>query len=226
MEEKIFVEYFDDLSKSPSIKQFFSTLEKFGDLIIIGGALRDISFNNNPRDIDIILSENKEFSWDSLSINYKKNRFGGAKINIDNIEFDFWLKKDNWANKNKYIENSIAELTKGTFFNIDSLVYDYTNRKLYSEIYLQCIENKTLDITLKYNKDYILSNPTPEINIIRAFYNKEKYNLNFSKEVINYINDWKLNKKNPEKILKKYELKHYKKDIFDENDYTNFLNFI
>jgi hypothetical protein len=224
--EIIYKNYFDNLKSYTNIRTFFSILEKYGDLIIIGGALRDIHENKEPRDIDIILKENINFDWQELNtFNFVKNRFGGAKLKIDKTEIDFWLLKDNWANKNNFIKNSVKELRKGTFFNIDSLIFNYSNNEMYIDVYEECLKNKEIDIILKGNPKYIENNPTPEINIIRAFYNSQKYDLKLSLEVKKYISGWlRKNSNFPEKKLKTYEKKHYKnKEIFKEDEYKKML---
>lgn len=220
------ISYIDNLKKEPLFRNFFTTLERYGDIIIVGGALRDVASNRIPRDLDIILKENKEFEWRCLdSLNYKMNRFGGAKLKIKNLEIDFWLMKDNWANKNNFIKNEVEELTKGTFFNVDSLVFDYSKKVIYEDYYNQCLNTRILDIVLKENRKYIYDNPTPEINIVRAFHNKKKYDLEFSETVIKYIYNWALNVSAPEKRLKEFERKHYRNlEIFNECEYSFFLD--
>ncbi|WP_370772815.1 hypothetical protein [Clostridium sp.] len=54
-------EYFTKLSyKSKEIKNLLESLKKYGELILLGGAIRDILIkDDNPRDIDLIIDTNK-----------------------------------------------------------------------------------------------------------------------------------------------------------------------
>ncbi|WP_061302236.1 hypothetical protein [Clostridium botulinum] len=173
-----------------SINNLLNILEENGKVILIGGAIRSaLQERYNPRDIDIILKLNKNFNLDYIlqrkKIKYKKNRFGGYKIFFNKIVFDIWKMEEHWAFKNCYYEEKIENIQKTTFLNYDSLVYDYSNNKLYKEYYEKCNENLVIDII--GNLDCIKENPSPDINIMRMLKIKSETNYKFSEISDSYI---------------------------------------
>lgn len=178
--------------------KFYKLLEKSCDMYVIGGLLRDLYIYNtldNIKDIDIVIEIKDSKNFDKLVKTYKPriNAFGGYKFKIDNIIFDIWELDNTWAYKsktldietNKYIEN----LQYTVFLNIDSIVYDIQNNKLYKDAFDNCIETKTLDIILE-------TNPEIDLNILRAIVYAKQYNLAYSNRLKSLIH-------------KEYELKSF-----------------
>lgn len=214
--KKILNQYVETLRENDKeFNKFFSMIEKESETFyILGGLLRELYFNNskNIRDIDIIT---KGLDIEKLKVfKYKKNRFGSYKIIFETIDVDIWDFKDNWGYKSNIInkEATLSDLSKGTFFNIDSLVIDYKKQLLEKALFEKANKFKTIDFTIK-NKKLINLNPCPEINILRLLINSEKYNLKFSKNIKKYIRNYlkedfelKLNE------IYKSQFKHYNQE--------------
>lgn len=184
-------------------------LEKFGDLILLGGAIRDIAiFNKNPRDYDIIVDSFSESLEKALQgFTYSVNRFGGYKLQISHYEFDIWSIKNNWAFREKLLETKAENIIKGTFYNVDSLIIKLNDNYYDFDYFNEAIESNKLDIVLE--DDVIELNPTPEINVVRALWLKKQWNLDFSDRVKDYIYKWRLRTENPYTALKDAEMKHF-----------------
>lgn len=204
--------------ENPEVSNLFNSLNKFGDLILVGGAIRDFAFLKPPRDIDIIIdSENSNFDEVLKDFEHSKNRFGGYKVLIDNIEFDIWGINHNWAFKEKILDTQFENISKGTFYNFDALALNINTSNLDAEVFVESMKEKVLDITLE--DAYIEQNPTPEVNIVRAFIIHKYWGLHFSNKVVNYIQEWSKGNASPLDTLAKAELKHYGSNRLIKEDY-------
>lgn len=203
------------------VKQLFDKLNVLGDIILIGGAIRDFSLDKTPRDIDIII-DTKETNFDQTLkyFSYKKNRFGGYKISIEDIEFDIWSINNNWAFKERIFETRFNNISKGTFYNFDAVTLNINTLDLDADLFLDAVRKKTLDITLE--EDFIKQNPSPEVNIMRAFVIKKYWELEFSDKVTDYILEWFEKNEAPINSLEEAELKHYGANRLTTIDYLNF----
>lgn len=203
------------------IATLFNNLNQFGDLILVGGAIRDFAYLRTPRDIDIIV-DSKESDFDDAlkSFENRKNRFGGYKVFLDEIEFDIWGINHNWAFKEKILDTQFENISKGTFYNFDALAFNINTSNLDADVFVKSMKEKTLEITLQ--DEYIEQNPTPEVNIVRAFIIHKYWGLRFSNKVINYITEWSEKTDTPVETLAKAELKHYGSNRLIKEDYFVF----
>jgi hypothetical protein len=175
------------LGKDSNTLNFIEELSNVGDLLFFGGSIRDICFFPEkppmPRDFDIAIKFKNKTIFDLIlkKYNYKKNRFGGYKIKISNMEFDIWDLENTWAYKYTNLSPSEENLAKSVYLNIDGIVYNFNKARLYDEVFRTSIRECKLDITLE-------ENPQVELNLLRALIFKEKYNLNFSKSGMSTLN--------------------------------------
>lgn len=140
------------------VTSFILSASKISDPIIFGGMLRDISLGGNRSfysDIDIVLKNisEKDFVHFISQFNPSKNIFGGARIHLNNWPLDIWRIEDTWAIKNNFVTfNDEKTLLKTTFFNWDSIIYNFKAKELsFSDKYFQDLENKTLEINFEPN---------------------------------------------------------------------------
>jgi len=205
------------------VDRLLSNLERYGDLILIGGAVRDLAFNKRqPRDFDIIINTDCLNLDDAFSgFTFSNNRFGGYKLFLNEIEFDVWSIGNNWAFKEKILKLSFQNLTQGTFYNIDSIVLNLTNGDWEAKNFIDAIENRILDIVLDEYQTKL--NPTPEINIVRALVLQRQYNLDFSPRVVQYIRQWLSTTQKPLNDIKKASTKHYRRKNYISNDEIEIL---
>lgn len=203
------------------LENLLNKIAEKGDIYIIGGALRDSYFNNlidyKIRDLDLVFSEKIDKIKEILEeYSYYKNRFGGYKLKLDELYIDIWSYYDSWAFKNKLVKSSkcsLSSLSKGTFLNIDSLVYNYNTSEMYSYFFKKIIEKRKIDFISK-NEEYIEKNPNSSLNIVRMLYMQDKYSLTFSDKVKEYI--IKYSNKDYKKLYNA-QFQHYHQEILEEN---------
>lgn len=119
------------------VNSFFSFLDTNNvQYAVLGGALRaELDSSYSMRDIDIIYKTDFSIVQKYLSennIKFKKNTFDGLKFNLGNIQFDVWDIENHFAFKNNYYKPYFENVCKTTFLNYDSIMYDFTNKILYS----------------------------------------------------------------------------------------------
>ena len=202
---------------------FIDILSKAGELLFFGGSIRDCyinkGFDSLPRDFDIAIKFHSELyesqGWfENLlkEYNYKKNRFGGFKVLINDIEFDIWDMKNTWAFKEKKIAPTEENLTKTVYLNVDGIVYNYNRDLLYYNELNESLLNKIIDIVLQ-------ENPQKKLNLLRAMIFKKKYDLNYSEKLINEFRELVLlEKQNLVSDFYKIQIAHYKEERLSKND--------
>ncbi|AWK48159.1 hypothetical protein V9W62_19375 [Bacillus velezensis] len=208
------------LGKHSNTLNFIEELSAVGELLFFGGSIRDIClFPENPplpRDFDIAIKfkDKKEFEFITKKYNYKKNRFGGYKFKVEDIEFDVWDLENTWAFNNTGLQASEENLAKSVYLNIDGIVYNFNKSKIYDELFQTSIKNCKLDVHLEFN-------PQVELNLLRALVFKDKYKdeykLNFSNKLKNIFKKY-LEDEPIELVDNLYNLQstHYKKDYLSK----------
>ncbi|HBF2979799.1 TPA: hypothetical protein KN544_003501, partial [Clostridioides difficile] len=193
--------------------ELIKTLKLYGELLLFGGAVReymDNKFNHLPRDFDIVIKKNNEYvNLDEIlyKFQYKKNRFGGYKIRVNQIEFDIWEIENTWAFKENKVQINFGDYEKKlqdtVFLNIDSIVYNLNTQDYYNKKYENAMENKSLDVVLE-------ENPYIELNLLRAILFKKKYNMDFSDKLSRILSDFVDNNNNYLKLMEEVQIKHYR----------------
>ncbi|MDU9691126.1 hypothetical protein O0Q50_08105 [Priestia aryabhattai] len=204
------------LSNRPNAQKMVKSLENQSELLLFGGSIRDYmdnKFNEVPRDFDIVLSNstlNVLKNIQAIKCSVRSNKFGGYKVLVDDLVFDFWHLEDTWAFKKKIVPfNNISDLNKTVFLNIDAAFYNLNNECFYEKEFLDGLNNKILDIILT-------ENPFPDLNLARAFILKYKYDMKLSKRLSLYFINWINDQKNDSEALNRLrslEMKRYKTSI-------------
>lgn len=225
--EKILNEY---LVKHHPARILFEKLGELGDIYLIGGVLREIRDNGKIlllRDIDIVLDTERELEYRNLLSEYspENNRFGGYKIHCHDLIVDIWLMKQTWAYSANIIECDRKDyskmLHKTVFLNMDSIVYDMKNDIWYDDIYRKAMKTKILDVVLE-------ENPFLELNIVRSFVIRKKYEMDFSERLKALIGDYIGNYFEDDIISRLYETqsRRYKKEILSKWEFEETLKMI
>jgi len=188
-------------------------LEDVGDIIVIGGVIRDVILNEcEPRDIDLIIDTEEKL--DKIMNNFdnvSRNRFGGYKLLIEGLPVDVWTIASHWAFRENILKRSFENIKYSTFLNFDSVYYNITKDIGIADVFNDAMTRSFLDITLE--DKYIYRNPFAVTNIIRMFVIKETWNLRFSSKVEQYIFQWVKGQSNPIESLWEAQIKHYKGKI-------------
>ncbi|MBH0332802.1 hypothetical protein ABH14_24180 [Brevibacillus brevis] len=177
------------LKNATEANNFINLLSQLGELLFFGGSIRDYYINKKyeslPRDFDIAIkfdvNKSSQTSDDLECLikryNYKKNRFGGYKVQVENVEFDVWDMHSTWAFREKKVLAKEENLIKTVYLNIDGIVYNYNKNILYYEEINKSLENQLIDIVLE-------DNPQKKLNLLRAIIFKNKYCFQYSNELI------------------------------------------
>ena len=214
------------LGKELDSFKFIEEISNVGELLFFGGSIRDICVFPDrppmPRDFDIAIKFKDKASFERLinKYEYRKNRFGGYKFKIANMEFDIWDLENTWAFRYTDLLPSEENLAKSVYLSIDGIVYNYNKSRLYDDIFRNTIKENILDITLE-------ENPQVELNLLRALVFKKKYSLGFSNKLKKVFNVYL--KDDSEKLIESlFELQsaHYKADYFSKEQIKNELQYI
>jgi hypothetical protein len=217
--------YINELRKNDSsLSGFVSILLKNSELVLIGGAVRDILSSKKPRDLDFVYWGELSPIISKLNLKAQHNRFGGYKLSFRDIDIDIWSDTNNWAFKEHFLTSAIENVHEGCFYNYDSLVCALNEKYFENDHYRNFLKCKKLDFILK-NEFIIWSNPFPALNIVRAIQIKVMHNIEFSDYVDDYIHSF-VSKNNGEimQLLRKAELKHYKKLILNTGIYKEVID--
>jgi len=182
------------LSNDIRFRNFIYEVLVEGTAYVIGGYLRDLILNQPSRDLDIMVdlpSDKIRTLIDKSTLDYSVNRLNGIKISLSNFDIDLWSIEHNWAFEKKLIHQNdeyiLESIANGCFYNYDALVINVHSNNLFVKHFNEMAKTNTLDI-LRKNTLYKQLNPTIEANILRAFYLRRKYDLNYSPNCIEYLN--------------------------------------
>lgn len=218
------------LTKHYPARILFERLGELGDVYLIGGVLREIKDNGkilSLRDVDIILNTEREKEYEDFLKEYAPeiNRFGGYKIQCQDLIVDIWLLRQTWAYSANIIKcdrkDYLRLLPKTVFLNMDSIVYDMRNDRWYDTEYRKAMETKILDVVLE-------DNPFIELNIVRSFVLKKRYEMDFSDKLKCVIKKYVYSyaKREIDVAQKLYETQNvrYKKSILSEVEFGEILS--
>ncbi|MBP3710276.1 MAG: hypothetical protein J6I73_07745 [Treponema sp.] len=171
---------------------FSSSNVEFG---FLGGSVRAAIRGeaSMPRDLDIVFDEDdKDFDafLNRLSVGFKRNSFGGRKIESDNMEFDIWSLSSHHLIAEKLYQKDFKNVTRTTFINYDSVFYDWTKQKLFDN-YSKCARESLIDFV--GNKKYQKFNTQVDMTICKlALLNNQGFSLseNVENYISNYINSY------------------------------------
>ena len=184
-----------ELDSNPKLKFLMYDIFVFGSAYIVGGYLRDFLNAKPSRDIDVIVDLANDKLLEIIQnskVEYSVNRHKGIKIHFENVEVDMWSIENNWAFKNELVilneKDKLHSIAKGCFYNYDSLVVNLHTLNMNFQHYSNFNAEKKLEI-LQKSPIYKNLNPTTEANILRAFYLKKVYGIEFSANTKRYLID-------------------------------------
>lgn len=224
IDSKSLKKHFETIIKNKKLTFFIDDLERYGDVIFFGGALRDFVSHNSqtPRDLDIVFDATSNKSLEQLVRKYelpiKKNKYDGFKIEFETISMDIWDLNTTWAFKNNIKTSSQKSLIDTVYLNIDGIAYNYSNENLYSTHFDDAIEKKEIDIVLE-------ENPNVELNLLRAMVINKEYQFNFSTNIKKALNASYAEKGHSFiKELTDLQYARYGEIIIKENDVLEYIH--
>ena len=172
------------------------------DSVIFGGIARDFSIIRSiftsPSDIDIVANAaNDEIECVIRDFSPNQNKFGGFRFLFHGFVFDIWPLSETWAfrsddwkymhpKKNNY---DLLDLLETTFFNMDSIIFHLTKKKLFSsKAFNDWIINFVMDINF-------IDNPNPRGMASRAMKRVIIYWFQLSYRLAEYVYKYSINMK-------------------------------
>ncbi|QWV97760.1 hypothetical protein KP005_00235 [Geomonas nitrogeniifigens] len=192
----------------PDFRALYNELLTSSELVLFGGAIRDILDDVKPRDYDFVVNK-PSVPLDKLLEKYshKRNSFGGYKVELPNFELDVWLLNDTWAFRERYFEPNVRNLKDSVFLNIDSILIELKNGTVFANGFEDAVSTNTLEIVFD-------KNPMPSLCVLRAFVFEYKKKMNISQNLKNYIAAWAKSENDPVSKVMAAQMKHYKREIF------------
>lgn len=174
-----------ELQKDVIFSELIYELDKYGEVCIVGGAIRDWIFGFPPKDIDLAVdTENESGLYEYLSNikNNERNSFGGYRIYDE--KFDIWSLAKTYAFttdefKSLNIQPDFIGLAKTVFFNTDP-IYSLTKNHIYGDEFIKMLNTKTLSIVYEPNK-------SPINCIAKGLLHIKKYKLSVGKDFKDYV---------------------------------------
>ena len=156
--KKRVVRFFDS-PKRADVLEFVKGASTVGEVLVFGGLLRDIALfgvKNFNSDIDLVVdcSSVRLFSFfDECVYKFKRNKFGGYRVEIGGWTVDVWPMRETWAFKNGYVTFENREsLLQTTITNWDAIAFSFEDKQIVAAgSYLECLKIGELDIVMEYN---------------------------------------------------------------------------
>lgn len=171
----------DKLSSHPIMKGH--------DWAVVGGAVRDIFFGHQPKDIDILVNGPKESlhafvdSYLAPFCRVTKNSFGGIKAHGESLELDMWTIDSMWAVQKGYLsENGFQTYLECATYNIDTAFVLPDKREGEVEKMRVGFEDGLLTLNSKLA-------PHKKIAATRAYRLSHKYNLKVDASVRDWVRE-------------------------------------
>lgn len=207
-QEGAFLSYLEHLLDE-KVFNFINELSRLGNLYLFSGIIRNYFLKvNEVRDVDLMIDSTVDIHPLVKKYHYRKNSYGGYKIDINGIVVDLWYMRDTWAlnNSQQVIGFELEQyIPKTAFFNFSSIIFSFKDQEfIYSKEFLRFLRDKQIDYVFKPNANYALC-------VVNSFYYHDKLKLSFSdklKEYLYYLDQ----KYYPE--YEKVQLKHFGKVIY------------
>lgn len=147
------------------LSEFLDPLSEQGDVLLFGGAIRDIALNGIRHfnsDLDFVfVGDSMVLSQGLSSIGHVSNRklslaankFGGWRLQTEQLLLDIWPIQETWAFKQSWVDyQSIGSLLNTTITNWDAILFSWRHKKLYfGSDYFTHLETGYLDLVLDKN---------------------------------------------------------------------------
>lgn len=224
LEESIppFLKYLDSKIDNET-KHFIDLISNHCEVLIFSGVIRNffIKHKGELRDLDLVLNriDNPRIADFFSKYTFRKNSFGGYKVEINNLPIDIWELDSTWALNNSKVELELFNdynLPNTVFFNFSAVAFNYNTKKfIASDSFIKFLETKEIDLVLE-------DNPLPALCIVNTIHYKVKYQLEISTNLKKYYakNFDTFSQKDYENI----QIKHFKKILYPYNYLKTWFN--
>ena len=183
---KKFLEYLKD-KLGTQVFSFLIELSSFSEVLIFSGIIRNyfIRYKGEIRDFDIVVKTDDDILIENFlnKFDFKKNSFGGYKVQVGHLTIDIWHLEKTWAYSKQKVTPELFKdysLPDTAFFNFSSIVFDLENQKfIFNSNFKRFVETKEIDLVLE-------ENPMPQLCIVNTIYYKQKFRLSVSEKLQKY----------------------------------------
>ena len=163
------------LNRHAQVRAIIDELLKEGDVILFGGAIRDIALygvRGFRSDVDLVFVGSVEYLFGVLEPlgGVKTNRFGGARLQVSRFMVDIWPIEMTWAFRYQHVPfTSVTDLRQTVITSWEAAMYSLGTQTLYcSDGYVSELSSGYMDLVLK-------ENPNPLGSIVRVLRNFAKH---------------------------------------------------
>lgn len=173
-------------SLSEDVLFFVQNLSKQVKVYIFSGVIRDFFLGNKPiRDLDLVIDGNFDVETLLRNLRYRKNSFGGFKIEIDNLNIDLWNIQQTWGIKHRRIPvKNIEDKTPLTaFFNFSAILFDISESKfICKDPFASFIKTHKINLVFKPNANI-------DLCVVNSLYYADKLKLELGDTLITYLRE-------------------------------------
>jgi hypothetical protein len=193
---------------------------------VFGGFARSVYLHGAeaaPKDVDLVFDRvNFDRFIESFSASIiKKNRFGGANLQIGGVDVDAWCIEDTWAFKQGYFTSaSFSSLPCTTYLSADGIAVELWPkgghpRKVYSKGFFETFEYNILGLNFD-------PNPFPELTALRTLVASKRNCLGLSPALARSTAT--ILKEVAVDCIYRTQLKHYKAEILSFDEMLSFCH--
>jgi hypothetical protein len=184
-----FKHFIDKVLHDSGMDSFIRYFAEKTNVYVFSGVIRDFLLGehnaDSVHDYDFVISGFNHISIPAevyAQLVYKRNKFGGLKINKDSYLFDVWDLEETWGIVNQRVKKPNAEaLAKSAFFNFSAIVFDYNKSNfIISKEFCDFYISKKMDVVYK-------SNPYVESCIVNSFYYAHQYGFGIGDSLKKWI---------------------------------------
>ncbi|MGY3087027.1 hypothetical protein ACVWYF_000053 [Hymenobacter sp. UYAg731] len=178
------------------ISQLHSTLGELrssgNSLFLFGGMLRDLLTGMEPRDVDLVVSDEavKDIDEKVSRWNPRRNRYGGLNFKNDGWEFDLWPLGKTWAFHHYPVGSSLEAsfdcLPRTTFLNVEAIAMQLWpsepngTREVFEHGFFSAFRTRTVEINYEHN-------PSPEYCVVRSLLVAQRLRFKLGPKLVQYI---------------------------------------
>jgi hypothetical protein len=165
------------------LNRLLMSIETLGEVVVIGGALRDWLFGHEPRDLDLVVDVRHSVLAEVLDpLAERRTRYGGYHLRVGGCRVDVWSLDATWAFRSSATkrEPNFANLPATAFFNLDAVAWRISDGQVFECGFVEGVEQRVLSIVFEQN-------PFPALCAVRALLLAKKYGLSLDSGVVEYF---------------------------------------
>lgn len=217
-----FRSYIDSILFGTKMSELINYFLEQTEVYVFSGVIRNYLLGyydiGNNRDYDFVVANLKNIEIPECftkDLHYKRNKFGGYKIQENDSEFDIWGLEDTWGIVKKKERNPDATtLIRSAFFNFSAIAFDYNKSQfVFGDDFCRFYQSQKMDIVYT-------PNPFRESCIVNSLYYSQKYKL----EIGPGLKKWIIRNHSSKTDYVPAQIKRYGQVIYDKCQIEDFVD--